>query len=316
MLIPYTVSIFIYIIILMAGTTVTLFFSIENHPSQNKAVLCFQKFLYSFLAYVATGFLYTIMAFGNNQSGIFEAVMLLSDVAYFSFIIYWIQTLRALTGLPKRSYIFTVVTIVYAAGLEAMIILSDYFPEPFLALFAAPIKLANFFYLLFLTATGLFYFITALWMPKKKERKISLFWSALFILYPVFELPWMVFVGLIKKTDSNITVRFDLILFSYFGFCIYWLYERLYRSNRLLVKKEPFKAPSLAVSFSDSWGLTPREAQICELVAKGLTNPEIAQRLCISENTVKHHLNSCFKKLEVKNRYELIVRISGLSSEK
>jgi len=54
------------------------------------------------------------------------------------------------------------------------------------------------------------------------------------------------------------------------------------------------------------WGsLTPTEARVAELVAQGLTNPQIGERMFISKTTVKTHLGHIFKKLDVHNRAEL-----------
>lgn len=51
--------------------------------------------------------------------------------------------------------------------------------------------------------------------------------------------------------------------------------------------------------------LTPREAEVAELIVEGTTNQEIAKKLYISESTVKTHLNSIFNKLNLKNRAQL-----------
>jgi len=48
--------------------------------------------------------------------------------------------------------------------------------------------------------------------------------------------------------------------------------------------------------------LTRREREVLACVAQGISNQEIAQRLCISEPTVKTHLTRIFAKLSVKNR--------------
>ena len=51
--------------------------------------------------------------------------------------------------------------------------------------------------------------------------------------------------------------------------------------------------------------LTSREREIVRLVALGLHNPEIAERLSISDVTVKSHLNNIFRKLEIRDRVGL-----------
>jgi non-specific serine/threonine protein kinase len=49
-------------------------------------------------------------------------------------------------------------------------------------------------------------------------------------------------------------------------------------------------------------GLTPREAEVLGLVAEGLTNPQVAQKLFLSPRTVQRHLNSVYRKLGVNSR--------------
>ncbi len=52
--------------------------------------------------------------------------------------------------------------------------------------------------------------------------------------------------------------------------------------------------------------LTPRELEIARMAAAGLRNRAIADKLFISEGTVKVHLHNIYEKLGVKNRFELI----------
>ena len=53
--------------------------------------------------------------------------------------------------------------------------------------------------------------------------------------------------------------------------------------------------------------LSEREREVLSLIGNGATNREIAERLIISENTVKSHLRSILNKLNIRNRQQAAV---------
>jgi DNA-binding NarL/FixJ family response regulator len=72
----------------------------------------------------------------------------------------------------------------------------------------------------------------------------------------------------------------------------------LYKSSRGVRTNRP-----VAVAAEQS-PLTSRELEVLQLVAGGATNGEIAQKLWVTEQTVKFHLSNVYRKLEVGNRTE------------
>ncbi|MBX5190107.1 response regulator transcription factor [Rhizobium sp. NZLR3b] len=58
----------------------------------------------------------------------------------------------------------------------------------------------------------------------------------------------------------------------------------------------------------ESASLTPRETEVIELVAEGLSNKHIARRLELQEKTIKHHMTAILFKLGASNRTEAAIR--------
>lgn len=54
-------------------------------------------------------------------------------------------------------------------------------------------------------------------------------------------------------------------------------------------------------------GLSRRESEVASLVAEGLANRKIAERLFVTEKTVKFHLTNIYRKMKLKSRAQLIV---------
>lgn len=92
----------------------------------------------------------------------------------------------------------------------------------------------------------------------------------------------------------------------YFGIVMYE--SKLFKSEAAACKESVLQGKEAAGGLTE---LSERERDIVQNILAGRSNKEIAEKLFISENTVKKHTSSIFKKLEVKSRYELICKMNG-----
>jgi DNA-binding NarL/FixJ family response regulator len=99
--------------------------------------------------------------------------------------------------------------------------------------------------------------------------------------------------------------------------------ERLFEAVRVVAAGEALLAPTVtrrlisefarlrphaaAPSADGLATLTPRETQVLRLVAEGLSNPEIAARLVVTEETVKTHVSRVLAKLGLRDRTQVVV---------
>ena len=89
-----------------------------------------------------------------------------------------------------------------------------------------------------------------------------------------------------------------------------WLGLRLTRKTETVVVREVL-VPAPVDFVRDqaklqALAITPRELEVLELIAAGLSNKEIAERVFVSENTVKTHLSRVFDKLGARRRTQAV----------
>jgi ATP/maltotriose-dependent transcriptional regulator MalT len=94
-----------------------------------------------------------------------------------------------------------------------------------------------------------------------------------------------------------------------------WLGLKLTRKEEVLIDREvirevPVPVPAVPFMVNEAQlkqlGITKRELEILELIAQGLSNREIADKLFVSENTVKTHSSRLFDKLSAKRRTQAV----------
>ena len=112
---------------------------------------------------------------------------------------------------------------------------------------------------------------------------------------------------LVIERSIEIYAAMIAALFAVLGI---WLGLKLTKPKEKLVVREvpvPAGVPFvLNESKLTELGVTPRELEILGLIAQGLSNREIAEKLFVSENTVKTHSSRLFDKLSAKRRTQAV----------
>ena len=118
-----------------------------------------------------------------------------------------------------------------------------------------------------------------------------------------FLLQWLEYQYAIRVFSTEIYVVIIAVLFTVFGA---WVGLRIAPGG----KREAFVPNTQAM---DYLGISKREYEVLGLLAKGLSNQEIAKALFVSTNTVKSHLSRIYAKLDVSRRTQAIEKARSLS---
>jgi DNA-binding CsgD family transcriptional regulator len=120
-------------------------------------------------------------------------------------------------------------------------------------------------------------------------------------------LKWMEYRFLVIEHSIEIYGGLVAATFAALGI---WLGVKLTSKQERVVTKEvpvptgePFRPDD---SKREALSITPRELEVLELIAQGLSNREIAEKLFVSENTVKTHSSRVFDKLGAKRRTQAV----------
>jgi DNA-binding CsgD family transcriptional regulator len=131
----------------------------------------------------------------------------------------------------------------------------------------------------------------------------------------IFVLKWLQWEFLIVDNSLEIYIGLIAILFTLLGI---WVATQLVKPKvqKVIVEREVFVSPSAPFEINEDalnrLNITNREFEIMQLLAKGHSNPDIAECLFLSVSTVKTHVSNLFGKLDVKNRIQAIEKAKRL----
>jgi len=143
----------------------------------------------------------------------------------------------------------------------------------------------------------------------RKYKTVWLYGSSLALL--LLLLKWLELKFVIYDHAFELYAGSIAVLFTGLGI---WLSKKLSkpRVEQRVVEKTVFRDTSLPFIVNEKemtrLGISQREREVLQLMAEGLSNQEIADRLFVSLNTVKTHAARLFEKLDVQRRTQAVER--------
>jgi two-component system, NarL family, response regulator LiaR len=155
--------------------------------------------------------------------------------------------------------------------------------------------------------------------PRKITNKAPSFWRVYGSVF-FYGLGMAGLFGLLKLAEYHYFIR-DLSIELYLGLVAVFFSVLGVWAGLKLTRPKPLPAPQRVSKPLDkvqinavlqNLGISPREYEVLSLIAEGLSNQEIANRMFISLNTVKTHSSNLFLKLDVKRRTQALQKAHDL----
>lgn len=141
--------------------------------------------------------------------------------------------------------------------------------------------------------------------PLAKHKLTILYGISLALL--LFLLKWLELKLIIVNHAYEAYMGAIAIFFTALGI---WLALKLTKPKTVVVEKPVYinNSPEFTINQTEleKLGLSKRELEVLQLMADGLSNQEISERLFVSLNTIKTHSAKVFEKMEVKRRTQAV----------
>ncbi len=145
------------------------------------------------------------------------------------------------------------------------------------------------------------------------KKTILIYGTVLALL--VWALKWMEYRYILRDLSLQFYLGLVALLFSGLGI---WIGINLLKPKAVIPAEMSTESPEIFAipeALLRESGISPREYEVLQLMAAGLSNQEIAGRLFISLNTVKTHISNIYLKLDVKRRTQAIQKMKELYAD-
>ncbi len=137
---------------------------------------------------------------------------------------------------------------------------------------------------------------------KSMKKTILIYGLSLAVL--VFLLEYFEYRYFVHELSTEVFVFLIALIFTGLGL---WVGKKL--TNQTKIESPPFEQNEKAIQYLK---ISERELEVLELVAQGLSNKQISDKLFVSVNTTKTHLSHLYEKLDVKRRTQAVEKAKSL----
>ena len=310
---------FLYIaVIILSGITfsLTLILSAREKDEKHKALYLFTA---AVIVFMIIDFIVYYYLDESTSGRIVFAMITVSDIMFCAVVTAWVYLLVVQADMRERISMKLViaVSVIYEILSQILSLMLGRYDSFMLHVQSGAgkvvLQILNLSYNIAIIAIGIIC-MAAFFKKFQKSigRAVNLIFSGILIGYMIWIIYWDYSVWF--ETEENLMSIYaldPLILITAVFSCalIYYFYKK----DPLRLREKEIASVDAIAAISDKYGLSQREREVIELLNAGLSNPQIAEKLFISENTVKRHINSIFKKTGTANRHEVLFKIANIN---
>ena len=309
---------FIYIAVIILGgitLTLTLILNAKERDKLHRAVFFFigAIFVYMIVDFITYYFLSEI-----SSGNVVFALITMSDTLFCLLTTAWVYMLIVMIKIDDVINMrwIVIVSAVYLVSSQILSISLGRYESYVLYVENGIGKLVlqglNFGYEVYIIVIGLLCIKLLLKRYQKGgARNVNLIMVLFLIVYTIWTVYWDYSTW--YETEENLldVYAVDPLILMYAIFNVAIIYY-FYRKDPLKLMDSQIAPEDAVMIVSERYGLSKREKEVLELINCGMSNPQIAGELSISENTVKRHVNNIFRKTETQSRHEIIYKISNV----
>ncbi|NLD19122.1 MAG: helix-turn-helix transcriptional regulator [Clostridiales bacterium] len=307
---------FIYIaVIVLGGVTLTLSLILyaKERDARHRGIVFFINAIF---VYMIIDFI-TYYCLGEKIKGnVMFSLITVSDILFCGLVVAWIYFIVMMLGLGEVVKIrpVVIITVVYALVSQILSVTLGRYDSYIMVesgIGKVVLQILNVAYVVVVIAICI---RCLLLLFKKYNSSRERMMNSMLVIGLIGYMVWIAYwdYNTWYETENNLLSIYalDPLILIYAMLNIYLIYY-FYKKDPLKLSGFQIASENAVALMAERYGLSMREKEVLDLMNCGRSNAQIAGELCISENTVKRHANSIFRKTQTQCRHEVLYKISN-----